>query len=187
MIDPSLPEIPLLVIGYGDKRKADNSAGRYVAEAIKNKSFKYIQALSVYNLSSSLASRVATAKIVIFVGTYRPLNDMKPEIIIKHFLPHYDQPDIGISYPNPPYSLLSFIKKVYGKQPDAYWILIPALNDQPDQEMSYLTQKAIRSTLEYLIGDSDQQSFSSKAHQQCAVCPKPDQELGVTSNYCPIQ
>lgn len=187
MSDSSGQEVPLLVIGYGDKRKADNSAGRHIAEAIKQKSLKSIQALSVYHLSSSLASRVAQAKTVIFIGSYLLFDEMNPEIIIKHFLPNYEQPEIGISYPNPPYSLLSFIKRVYGKQLDAYWILVPAVNDQPDQDISYLTQQAIRSTLEYLTGDSYQQIFSSKVHQQAKVCPKPYSELQVSSNCNPIR
>jgi len=187
MSDSSGQRLALLVVGYGDKRKADNSAGRHIAEAIKQKSLKSIQALSVYHLSSSLASRVAKAKMVIFIGSYPLLDEMNPEIIIKHFLPNYEQPEIGISYPNPPYSLLSFIKRVYGKQPDAYWILVPAVNDQPDQEMSYLTQKAIRSTLEYLTGDTYWQSFSSKVHQQSKVCPTPYGELQVSSKCYPIR
>ncbi len=187
MSDSSLSETPLLVIGYGDKRKADNSAGRQVAEAIRKKNIKYFQALSVYHLSSSLASQVAKAKMVIFISSYHLLGERKSEIIIKHFLPNYEQPEIGISYPNPPYSLLSFIKRVYGKQPDAYWILIPAVNEQRDQSVSYLTRKAINSTLEYLTGDSDQNSLPLKPHQQSKVCPKPYGELQVSSNCYPIR
>ena len=186
MSNSSGQEMSLLIIGYGDKRKADNSAGRHIAEAIKQKRLKSVQALSVYHLSSSLASRVAKAKMVIFIGSYCLLDEMNPEIIIKHFLPNYEQPEIGISYPNPPYSLLSFIKRVYGKQPDAYWILVPAVHDQPNQEISYLTEKAIKSTLEYLTGDTYRQSVSSKAHQQVKVSPKPYGEQQVSSNCYPI-
>jgi len=185
MSDSSLPKMPLLVIGYGDKRKADNSAGRHVAEVLKKKSLNYIRALSVYHLSSSLASRLTQAKMIIFIGSYRLIDEMNPEIIVKHFLPNYEQPEIGISYPNPPYSLLSLIKRVYGKQPDAYWILIPAVNDQADQEMSPLTQKAVMSTLEYLTGDSYGQAFPSNAHQQCTIYAKPNGEQ-VSSKCYPI-
>ncbi|AFZ45185.1 hypothetical protein PCC7418_3063 [Halothece sp. PCC 7418] len=162
----SSPEIPLLVIGYGDTSKADQGAGYKVAEVLKKKNYKYIQALSVYKLSSRLASLVIKARMVIFISSYQVSHDMDSEIMIKHFLPHYEKTEMGISYPNPPHSLLSFVKGVYGKKPDAYWILIPAVHNQPHQYLSCLTRKRIKDTLEYLIGESDCDGLDRNPYQK---------------------
>ncbi|MFP3386585.1 hypothetical protein, partial [Tritonibacter sp. SIMBA_163] len=70
--------------------------------------------------------------------------------MIKHFLPNYERTESGLSYPNPPHSLLSFVQGVYGKKPDAYWILIPAVNDKFHSYLSPITRKGIKDTLEYL-------------------------------------
>lgn len=172
MTHSSLPEISLLVIGYGNIRSTDYSAGYQVAEILKGKNLKYIHALSVHQLSSRLASVIIRAKLVIFISSYSLNQDRDAEIMIKHFPPHYDQPDIGIAYPNPPHSLLSLVGDIYGSKPDAYWILIPAVNHERHQGLSFVTCKGIQDTIEYLTGECCHFSFRRKDCQKSKNCHK---------------
>lgn len=147
---PQLHEIPILIIGYGSKEQEDLGAGYLVAKAIQNWKIENVKALSVDTLTPRLAPLIIKAKTVIFVGSYNLYEHMKPELIIKHFLPSSSESNSKIIYDNPPQCLLSFIKVVYDKIPEAYWILIPAVNHQLSSHLSHTTQKAIEETLQYL-------------------------------------
>lgn len=177
----SSQKIPLLVVGYGDRNQGDYSAGRRVAKVLKQSNSNYLRAISVYQLSSSLAPLLAKAQIVIFVGVYQVFKDMKPELQIKHFLPNYDQPEIGIPYPNPPHSLLSLVKSTYGVRPDTYWILIPALGNQQRHYLSNITRHGIRSALDYLIGEQHTNYSRPKNSGKCRSCKQDHGDVQVPS------
>ena len=147
-----------LVIGYGNREQSDEGAGCYIAEIIRQKDWQDIEALSVQYLTPSLASFMIQAKTVIFVSSYFLFEKMKPEIIIKHFLPDYKKQKIEKNHSEPPSSLLSFTESIYHKTPDAFWILIPATNYQKGSDFSSSTQKAIEDTITYL---TDQKSMKS--------------------------
>jgi len=144
---------PLLVIGYGDQKKSDEGAGCYIAETIEQKHLANIAALSVPKLTPSLASFLVKAKTVIFINSYFLFENMKPEIIIKHFLPYSQNNEIEIDYPESPYPLLSFTNSIYHQTPNAFWILIPAINHQHGKSFSGYTQEAIEEIIAYLIGN----------------------------------
>ena len=75
---------------------------------------------------------------------------MKPQPIIKHFLPNPSEFNSKIIYDNPPQILLSFINSVYHRIPEAYLILILALNHELSSHLSHTTKNAIKRTLKYL-------------------------------------
>ena len=109
--------------------------------------------LSVESLTPSLASLIIKTKTVIFINSYFLFENMKPEVIIKHFLPDSKPNEIEIDYPEPPSSLLSFTDAIYHNKPNAFWILVPAVKHQEGEEFSTSTQTAIENTISYLIGN----------------------------------
>ncbi|AFZ44314.1 hydrogenase maturation protease [Halothece sp. PCC 7418] len=145
-----------LVIGYGDREKSDEGAGCRIAEIIQQKEWKDLEGLSVPYLTPSLSSMMIRAKTVIFVSSYFLFEKMKPEIIIKHFLPDHKSNESNINYPESPFSLLSFTESIYNEKPNAFWILIPAKNHQQGDNFSTSTQAAIQDAITYLV---DQQSI----------------------------
>ncbi|MFB6276966.1 MAG: hypothetical protein ABEI32_12580 [Halothece sp.] len=165
LTNPQVYEKPILIIGYGSTEQEDVGAGYLVAKAIQNWRIENVKALSVDILSPSLAPLIIKAKTVIFVGSYNLYEHMKPELIIKHFLPNHSESNSKIIYDNPPQTLLGFINAVYHKIPEAYWILIPALNHELSSHLSHTTQRAIAQSLKYLRLNLDT-SVSSSWDQQ---------------------
>jgi len=147
-----------LIIGYGNREKADEGAGCYIAEIIQQKGCKDTEAISVQELTPSLASFIVQAKTVIFISSYFLFENMKPETIVKHFLPDCKRQKMERNHSEPPYSLLSFIESIYHHKPNAFWILIPAVNSQKGSDFSSSTQKAIQDAITYL---ANQKSISS--------------------------
>jgi Ni,Fe-hydrogenase maturation factor len=139
-----------LVIGYGDKKKSDEGAGCHVAEMIEQQKLENIEAVSVRNLTPSLASLIVQAKIVIFISTYYLFENMQPEIVVRHFLANHQLTNMKIEYPDSPSSLLSFANSTYDNQPNAFWIQIPATNHYKGSNFSSSTQQAIADTIDYL-------------------------------------
>jgi uncharacterized protein YjbI with pentapeptide repeats len=149
-----------LVIGYGNREKSDEGAGCRVAEIIQQKDWKDTEALSVQYLTPSLASFMIQAKTVIFVSSYFLFEKMKPEIIVKHFLPDRKRQKIERNHSEPPSSLLSFTESIYHQKPNAFWILIPAVNSQKGSDFSSSTQKAIQNTITYLANQTSIRSLN---------------------------
>lgn len=154
------PTKSLLVIGYGDREKSDEGAGCRIAEIIQQNNWKDIDGLSVPYLTPSLSSLMIRAKTVIFVSSYFLFEKMKPEIMIKHFLPDDKKDETNLDHPEPPFSLLSFTESIYNKKPNAFWILIPAINYQKGEDFSLSTQAAIQDTMTYLAGKNLIQSLN---------------------------
>lgn len=149
-----------LVIGYGNSEQSDEGAGCRTAEIIQKTDWKDLEALSVQYLTPSLASVMIQAKTVIFVSSYLLFENMKPEIIVKHFIPNCKREEIKKDYSKPPSSLLSFTQSIYHKQPNAFWILIPALNCQKGNNFSRSTQEAIQNTIAYLANQKSIESLN---------------------------
>jgi len=150
----------LLVIGYGDREKSDEGAGCRIAEIIQAKDLKEMEGLSVQSLTPRLASLIVKAKTVIFINSYFLFENMKPEIIVKHFLPGSETNEIEINYPEPPSSLLSFADATYHQKPNAFWILVPAIKHEQGEDFSTSTKKAIEKTIAYLMGHQSIGSFN---------------------------
>lgn len=141
-----------LVIGYGDREKSDEGAGCRIAEIIQQKNWKDTDGLSVPYLTPSLSYLMIRAKTVIFVSSYFLFEKMKPEIIIKHFLSDHKENEATIDHSDPPFSLLSFTESIYHEKPNAFWILIPAINHQEGETFSSSTEAAIKEAINYLGG-----------------------------------
>jgi len=145
----STKEIPILIIGYGNIEQGDAYAGSLMAQIIKKLNLEQVEALSVETLTPRLAPLILKAKTVIFIGSYYVYEHMKPEIMIKHFLPQNLTADFDTGYDCSPQNLLAFVESVYHKIPEAYWILIPAITYRLSDHLSTTTQTAIEELLKY--------------------------------------
>ncbi len=145
----SVQEMPILVIGYGSIDQGDAYSGSLVAQMIDKLKLKDINAISVETLTPQLAPLILRAKTVIFIGSYYVYEQMNPEVIIKHFLPHYLTTNFDTGYDSSPQNLLAFTDAIYHHVPEAYWILIPAITYRLNDHLSQTTQEAIAKVLNY--------------------------------------
>lgn len=113
-----------LVIGFGNPLRGDDAVGWRVASAVAGWRLPDVHALAVHQLTPELAVHVASARLAIFVDArlagegeafhLRSLGTESPGIMLGH---------IG----GPDY-LLALARSVYGSQPRASLITIPATN-----------------------------------------------------------
>jgi hydrogenase maturation protease len=130
-----------LMIGYGNSLRSDDGAGQAVAEAIADRSLPGVRVLSVHQLTPDLAADMATVDRVFFVDAVPWADDAPPRVQIQSIDPH--PPNNSLGHHCDPGSILALSGLLFHHIPDAYWVLIPALNFEFGETFSEVTQMAI--------------------------------------------
>jgi hydrogenase maturation protease len=110
-----------VVIGYGNTLRGDDGAGWQIAAALQALALPQLEVAAVHQLTPELAARLASADQVVFVDA-------------RHGMP--GQPlalePLQAGAPPPPFShqlspqaLLLLSQELYGRQPQAWQLLIP--------------------------------------------------------------
>jgi hydrogenase maturation protease len=110
---------PLLVIGYGNELRGDDGAGPRVARIVAGWSRPDVRAVAVHQLTPELAPLIADAERVIFVdavvdGEYGWRRLIPSELIA------------GLGHTSDPAWLLALTAEVFGRNPEAWLVTIPA-------------------------------------------------------------
>jgi hydrogenase maturation protease len=134
-----------LVIGYGNTLRSDDGAGQIVANQIARWNLPNVRSLAVHQLTPELAEELASTDIVIFVDAVISSEQNLEKIEIKTL--EVDNKYLNLGHTENPRSLLYLSKILYKKLPIAYWILIPAINFDFGEEISFLTQQGITQTI----------------------------------------
>lgn len=137
--------INYLIIGYGNTLRSDDGAGQIVANQIASWNLPRVRSLAVHQLTPELAEDVARADIVIFVDAVIPSQQNSDKIEIKTL--KYSEKYLNSGHTADPQSLLYLSNFLYKKLPLAYWILIPAINFDFGEEISFLAQQGITQAL----------------------------------------
>lgn len=110
----------VLVIGYGNTLRGDDAVGPRVAAAVAGWREARIGSQSCPQLTPELAEAVAQVELVIFVDAAVG----RTALVVEQLLPNPD--DVNLVHHASPAGLLDLARTVYGKQPEAWLVGIPA-------------------------------------------------------------
>jgi hydrogenase maturation protease len=112
-----------LVIGYGNSLRGDDGSGPFVAEQVAAWNLPAVRSCSVHQLTPELAAEISEVEQVFFIDAFiRTEEQLQASIQIvtaeaeERRLDHLWSPKV----------LLQLAKTLYGAEPIAYQILIPA-------------------------------------------------------------
>jgi Ni,Fe-hydrogenase maturation factor len=148
-----------LIIGYGGMEQGDQGTRYLVTHIIQQLKLQKVKAVAVEMLTPRLAPLLMKAKTVIFISSYCLYENMIPELSIKHFLPHQLVTRSPIVHDNPPQTLLAFTQNIYGRIPEAYWLLIPTFPTRFYNRFSFKSQPPTEELLKRLISESKLDQF----------------------------
>jgi hydrogenase maturation protease len=136
-------KIDLLVIGYGNTLRSDDSVGRRVAEAIEGQTLPGVRALSVALLTPELAASIAKARRVVFVDASV---EAASEIELRKVKPAKSSEILG--HACNPGIVLSMARDLFGNIPEAWCLGIPAENLGIGEELSPLAKQGLEVAIE---------------------------------------
>lgn len=165
-----------LIIGYGNTLRSDDGAGQAVAEAIANRALPGVRVLSVHQLTPDLAAEIATVDRVLFVDAVLWRDDLPPRVQIQRLDPQ--SPNNSLGHHCDPRSILALSGLLFDRIPDAYWVLIPALNFEFGETFSEVTQMAIDVAVNQIANICRGEAFARKsltpipeAHKNASPAP----------------
>ena len=112
-----------LIIGYGNTLRGYDGVGCYLADRMAEQSWSGLRSQSVHQLTPELVVEMAEVQQVIFIDAYP--SDIPQIRVEKLSSKSYRQ---GLDHTGNPQYLLALTEQLYGKQPDAWWVLIPGKN-----------------------------------------------------------
>ncbi|MBM3216368.1 hydrogenase maturation protease [Candidatus Poribacteria bacterium] len=115
-----------LVIGYGNDLRADDAAGRRVAELVAALSLPGVTVRSMHQLTPELAEELSEARIAVFVDARIPAEDADEETCFEAVAVGSTASDGVGGHLADPASLLALSQALYGRTPDAWRVTIPA-------------------------------------------------------------
>jgi hydrogenase maturation protease len=134
----TLPHLPsgVLVIGYGNTLRRDDSVGPKVAEAVAAMALPGVRTLACPLLTPELAEPVSQARLVIFVDA---AVDAPREVQHRKLLPA-DSSQV-IAHAASPATLLALARDVFGHAPEAWLITVPVEDLGIGDGLSALAQR----------------------------------------------
>lgn len=123
-----------LVIGYGNTLRGDDGVGYWLAERLAEWGSGAVRALPCQQLTLELAAELVSRDRVIFADASLPQNPVKPlrlerlkgRLNSTGILSHYSQPG----------QLLTLSQQLYGFQPIAYTLTLPAQQVDYGEQLS---------------------------------------------------
>lgn len=152
---------PLLLIGYGNPLRQDDGLGWRIAMAIEALGLPGLQVLAAQQLTLELAAAIAMAEAVMFVDAVFGKSAANgsaqaTEPLALQPLHHKSQaPDPGPqtwSHQLTPQALLILAGQLYGHQPAARQLLVPAQWDGHGEGFSPLAAAALPTAIALLVG-----------------------------------
>lgn len=129
-------DIALLVIGYGNTLRQDDSLGPRVAEHIRARHLRGVQTLICTQLAPEHAEPVSRARAVVFVDAAAgPLRQVRLQRIAPR------ESTQLLTHAAEPATVLALALAVYGHAPEAWWLTIPAVHLGFGTELSVTAQR----------------------------------------------
>jgi Ni,Fe-hydrogenase maturation factor len=151
----------ILVIGYGNTLRGDDAVGPLVAEQVANWNWPEVRSVAVHQLTPELAADIAQIDAVFFIDaaiaqpTQSPpeLGDLGGKCNADEYFFNLTPPHIQRLFPDAtpssldhtwsPGILLQLAKQLYGAEPIAYQLLIPARQFDYGQPLSTIAQNGL--------------------------------------------
>lgn len=115
--------VPLLVIGCGNTLRRDDGLGPRIAEAVAALNLPGVQTLTCHQLTPELAPAISEAQAVVFVDASVNRNHGAK---LQKLLPRKESQILA--HACEPASLLALAMQLYGRQPKAWCLGVPALD-----------------------------------------------------------
>lgn len=127
-----------IVIGYGNTLRSDDGAGYRVAEQVEHWQHPGLTAWPAQQLLPEMAAALAEVELAIFV-------DVKAQTTTAALECCYLEPQTQQLWTHhlEPTSLLALTEQLYGCQPRAYWLLLPAESFAFGEQLSPRTQASL--------------------------------------------
>ena len=152
---------PLLLIGYGNPLRQDDGLGWHIAMAIEALDLPGLQVLAAQQLTLELAAPMALAEAVVFVdaaygkdAANGSAQAIEP-LALKPLHHNPQAPDPGpqtFSHQLTPQALLLLAGKLYGHQPAALQLLVPAQWHGHGEGFSPCAATALPTAMALLVG-----------------------------------
>mgnify|MGYP002761140038 FL=1 len=134
----------ILVVGYGNSLRSDDGAAHVVVSRLQQQEIPQVQFLSVHQLTPELAETLSQVQLAIFVDVYIANGDTQVRV---ESLPREEQLESEARWKwihqATPLALLALTKFAYGTSPEAWWVLIPAVNLELGETPSAIAQTGI--------------------------------------------
>lgn len=150
-----------LVIGYGNTLRRDDGVGIAVAEAIADRSLPGVRVLCVHQLTPDLAAELATVDRAIFVDAVPHTDDEPPRVQVRSLDPH--PPNNSLGHSCDPRSILALSELLFDRFPEAYWVLIPAIDFEFGETFSEVTKEAIEVAVRQITQICRGEAFAQKS------------------------
>ncbi len=133
----------ILVIGYGNTLRSDDGIGVRVAEIVASWHLPEVRSLSRQQLTPELAADLAEVDLVIFVDACQSSTADKIEL---RALNPLDSTEIRSHFSDPS-AILSLTQALYGKCPEAWWLVVPGVNFQLGECLSSIGEQGVAQAL----------------------------------------
>jgi hydrogenase maturation protease len=130
------PKHEMLVIGYGNTLRADDGVGPRVAEAVGALRLPGVRTLICQQLSPEHADQISQAGAVVFVDA---AVDEPKEVQLRPLEPN--ESSQLMTHAADPRTMLAVARDVFGHVPQAWWLTIPAVNLEFNEELSPEAQR----------------------------------------------
>lgn len=135
--------IKSLIVGYGNSLRSDDGIGVRVAEIVTDWNLSELQTRSLHQLTPELAVDLAEVDLAIFVDAFQAVEE---EGVKLYDLQPTDSGTIRSHFADPR-ALLSLTQAVYGKCPQAWWLVVPGVNFQIGDRLSAVAQQGVLEAL----------------------------------------
>jgi hydrogenase maturation protease len=133
---------PLLVIGYGNELRSDDTVGPRVARAVVGWGRMGTNGIAVHQLTPELAALLGETSVVVFVDAYGESEG--GEVRLR---PLEAGPSAALGHTSDPRWLLALAEALYGRRPEAWLLTIPAADFGLGRRLSPAAQAGARSAL----------------------------------------
>jgi hydrogenase maturation protease len=132
-----------LVVGYGNSLRSDDGIGMRIAEIVASWHLPEVRSLFRTQLTPELAADLAKVDLVIFVDACPTID---PDTIELDSLKPLDSIPIR-SHFGDPRAILNLTQAIYGRCPQALWLIVPGINFQLGDRLSSVAEKGISQAL----------------------------------------
>jgi len=134
----------ILVIGYGNEVRGDDGIGPRVAEAIAAVNYPGVRVVRCFQLVPELAADLADAQLAVFVDALA--NPRRRDIEMRRITA--EEMSDWSTHTGDPRALLALTRAVYGRTPEAWWVMVPGEDFGFGEGLSPLAEENVREAID---------------------------------------
>lgn len=135
----------ILLIGYGNSLRGDDAVGPVVAGFVEAWNLANVKVIARQQLTPELADDLVQADIAYFIDASADMTLKQPLVQDVDMLP-----ESTVSHFSSPKTLLTLTRQLYGREPRAYIISVPAQSFDLREGLSAKARCGVEEMLEYL-------------------------------------